>query len=151
MTALLSSNFDFQVLPGITFPFGEKVKELGEVCWEFSMGQSEWNRHYLGSCTTGTKPVTWSCPLQGSLGNVVSSCTLDPGEYGFWETASGLCQRQGEWQVQRLRSGSEFGKFREQQGSPCSWISEVGGGGEQIIVETQARPTAKVFSLSCSL
>lgn len=65
--------------------------------------------------------------------------------------ASGLCQRQGEWQVQRLRSGSEFGKFREQQGSPCSWSNEVGGGGEQIAVETQARPTAKVFSLSCSL
>lgn len=43
MTALLSSNFDFQGFPGITIPFGWKVKELGAMCWEFSMGQSEWD------------------------------------------------------------------------------------------------------------
>lgn len=62
MVALLSSNFDFQGLPGITIPFGWKVKELGEVCWEFSMDQSECDGHYFCSCTTGANLVTWSAP-----------------------------------------------------------------------------------------
>lgn len=69
----------------------------------------------------------WSSPLQGSLGNVVQSCAQEQGEDGFWGTANGLCHRQGEQQGQRLRSGSEFGVFRVQQGRPCSWSSEMGG------------------------
>ena len=82
--------------------------------------------------------------VQGSLGNVVQSRGQEQGEDGFGGTGSALCQRQGRQQVQRLRSGSEFGVFKEEWGSPSDWSSE-------IKMERQAKPAASVFSLPCSL